>query len=91
MDGGPGGYQAPTGKTSAITLTARCVVLATGPETVPHVPKVPGKESFKGTVVHSTQYKNGAPYKGRKVLVVRCRARQRIVHILCCSARHALG
>ncbi len=49
---------------------ARHVVIATGVNRVPNAPHWPGQEEFKGTIVHSREYKNPDPYNGQKVLVV---------------------
>jgi len=46
------------------------VVLATGNAHTPHVPAWPGLESFGGPVLHSSQYRNGQAWKGKRVLVV---------------------
>lgn len=47
---------------------ARRVVIATGYPRVPVLP--PWASSFGATIVHSAAYKNGAPYRGQRVLVV---------------------
>ncbi|MFY9579252.1 MAG: NAD(P)/FAD-dependent oxidoreductase [Gaiellaceae bacterium] len=44
------------------------VVVATGHSNVPFVPDWPGV--FAGDIVHSADYRNAAPYVGRRVLVV---------------------
>lgn len=49
---------------------AENVVVATGVNRVPHEPKFEGIENFKGEIIHSRDYKNATPYKGKKVLVV---------------------
>jgi cation diffusion facilitator CzcD-associated flavoprotein CzcO len=46
------------------------LVVATGHARVPQVPTWPGQELFGGEVLHSRAYRNGAPYRGRRVLVV---------------------
>ena len=50
------------------THLARRVVVATGYSNVPHVPDWPG--SFGGELVHSSEYRRGDRYRGRRVLVV---------------------
>jgi putative flavoprotein involved in K+ transport len=55
-------------RTSAGRLAAERVVVATGYSNVPFVPDWPG--SFSGEIVHSADYRNPAPYRGRRVLVV---------------------
>lgn len=57
-------------ETSSEHHEATCVVLATGLTRVPHLPTWPGLESFHGHMLHSSQYRNGAPWRGRRVLVV---------------------
>jgi putative flavoprotein involved in K+ transport len=54
--------------TSDGPLEAERVVVATGHNNVPFVPDWPG--SFSGEIVHSADYRNAAPYAGRRVLVV---------------------
>jgi hypothetical protein len=49
---------------------ARALVVATGLNRVPYVPSWPGQETFEGTLVHSSAYKNGAPFRGKRALVV---------------------
>ncbi|MEX2458046.1 MAG: NAD(P)/FAD-dependent oxidoreductase [Actinomycetota bacterium] len=49
---------------------AGIVVVATGHNREPFLPAWPGKEGFTGELVHSAQYRNPAPYRGRDVLVV---------------------
>ncbi len=49
---------------------ARRVVIATGYTRVPHRPSWPGLDAFGGPVVHSSEYRNGAAWAGKRVLVV---------------------
>ena len=46
------------------------VVIATGRARVPVRPTWPGMDQFGGDVLHSSEFRNGAPWKGRPVLVV---------------------
>jgi putative flavoprotein involved in K+ transport len=46
------------------------VVVATGYNGTPFVPDWPGRESFRGELIHSTDYRNPQPYAGKDVLVV---------------------
>jgi len=62
-----GGWAVETGTE---TLTSPIVVVATGWADFPHMPKWPGMDSFKGTVIHSSAYKSAAPFKGGRALVV---------------------
>ncbi|KAK3041447.1 hypothetical protein RJ639_000424 [Escallonia herrerae] len=48
----------------------RYLVVATGETTEAFVPEVQGLSSFRGEVIHSTQYKNGEKYSDKHVLVV---------------------
>ena len=50
------------------TYPAGRVVVATGYSSVPHVPGWTG--TFGGELVHSSAYRRGDPYRGRRVLVV---------------------
>jgi len=50
--------------------SARTVVVATGANSRPVRPAWPGFDDFSGTVLHSSEYRNGDPWKGRPVLVV---------------------
>jgi hypothetical protein len=46
------------------------VVIATGAARRPVRPTWPGMGSYQGQVLHSSEYRNGDPWKGRPVLVV---------------------
>jgi cation diffusion facilitator CzcD-associated flavoprotein CzcO len=46
------------------------VVVATGRARVPVRPTWPGEDQYRGDVLHSSEYRNGDPWKGRPVLVV---------------------
>jgi len=45
-------------------------VVATGFSHDPFTPDVPGRETFTGHQVHSADYRNAGPYRGKNVLVV---------------------
>ncbi len=49
---------------------SRAVVVATGFNGEPHVPRWPGQESFGGEILHSSTYRTGESYRGKTVLVV---------------------
>ncbi len=51
-------------------IRSRVVVVTTGANNVPFVPDIAGQEGFSGEIVHSRSYRNAAPFKGRRVLVV---------------------
>jgi indole-3-pyruvate monooxygenase len=46
------------------------LVIATGYNREPCLPTWPGQDSFQGSLLHSSQYQNGEPFRGQKVLVV---------------------
>jgi len=51
-------------------LKPRHVVFATGVSSIPIQPKLPGLESFQGTVMHSGDYQNGHDWKGKNAIVI---------------------
>jgi cation diffusion facilitator CzcD-associated flavoprotein CzcO len=51
-------------------IDARQVVVATGYDHTPLIPDWPGRDIFAGGLLHASQYKDAAPYAGRRVLVV---------------------
>jgi indole-3-pyruvate monooxygenase len=57
-------------RTDDTTYRARHVVIATGYTRAPHRPTWPGLDAFRGTVVHSSEYRDGAPFAGKRVLVI---------------------
>ncbi|HLO28962.1 MAG TPA: NAD(P)/FAD-dependent oxidoreductase [Anaerolineales bacterium] len=46
------------------------VVIAAGYNREPFLPTWPGQDSFKGNLLHSSQYRSGEMFRGKKVLVV---------------------
>jgi cation diffusion facilitator CzcD-associated flavoprotein CzcO len=53
--------------------TVRCkhFVAAIGVSgTIPNIPSIPGLDNFKGTVIHSSQFKKGSDYSGKRAIVV---------------------
>jgi indole-3-pyruvate monooxygenase len=52
------------------TLPVQHVVVATGYTRLPLEPTWPGQERFRGPVMHSSRYRNGAPFKRQRVLIV---------------------
>lgn len=56
--------------TSKGTIDATYVIVATGYNNIPYTPEWPGRETFTGTLVHAREYRSGAAYKGKKVMVV---------------------
>jgi putative flavoprotein involved in K+ transport len=55
-------------RTTAGTIPARVVVVATGYTRLPHLPRWPG--SFDGPMVHSVDYRNPQSYRDQDVLIV---------------------
>jgi putative flavoprotein involved in K+ transport len=56
------------GKT--VVLRPRHLVLATGMSGVPNIPQIPGAESFRGTLQHSSQFRGVDNYRGKKCIVL---------------------
>jgi putative flavoprotein involved in K+ transport len=56
--------------TSDGTSTAPVVVVATGHDRVPVIPDWPGRRSFAGQLLHSSEFRNADPFDGQRVLVV---------------------
>lgn len=52
------------------TWHASHVVVATGLNRVPYIPRWPERDTFKGTLLHSSDYASPEPFRGRDVLVV---------------------
>jgi cation diffusion facilitator CzcD-associated flavoprotein CzcO len=50
--------------------TAPIVVVATGWADYPHTPTWPGVDTFAGEVLHSSRYRNPAPFASQRVLVI---------------------
>ena len=56
--------------TSSGEIRTSAIVLATGNYGAPTIPRWPGLHRFNGEVVHSGDFTNAWPYRGRDVLVV---------------------
>jgi hypothetical protein len=52
------------------TRRARAVVVATGYNRRPRPDRLPDQERFRGTLLHSSAYRNAEPFAGQSVLVV---------------------
>jgi putative flavoprotein involved in K+ transport len=61
------GWSLTTGEDA---IRARVVVVATGRHNEPNLPRWPGAEAFRGTLLHSDAYRSGSAFAGRRVLVV---------------------
>jgi cation diffusion facilitator CzcD-associated flavoprotein CzcO len=57
-------------ETSQNSIAAPIVVVATGIADAPYRPSWRGLEAYSGALVHSSEYRNPAPYTGKRVLVV---------------------
>jgi putative flavoprotein involved in K+ transport len=57
-------------ETTAGPLRTATVIVATGYNGVPRLPDWPGRDGFEGLLLHSSAYRNPAPFQGRDVLVV---------------------
>ena len=57
-------------ESTASSIRAANVVIASGHNTEPSMPSVAGLEKFKGKVIHSAQYSNAKPFAGLSVLVI---------------------
>ncbi len=53
-----------------IALTPSQLVFCTGAYGPPNLPDFPGQEDFRGTLLHSSEYTAGAPFKGKRALVI---------------------
>jgi putative flavoprotein involved in K+ transport len=53
------------------TLRPQHVVICTGSVSgIPNLPSLPGLDSFRGDVIHSSSYTSGSEYEGRKAMVI---------------------
>jgi putative flavoprotein involved in K+ transport len=57
-------------ETSTGRFLADAVVVAAGYDRVPKMPEWPGRTEYRGELIHGSEYRNPAPYRGRDVLVV---------------------
>ena len=58
------------GDGSTRTLRPKHIVMGTSVSSAPKVPTVPTLERFKGKVLHTSEFSNGAQWRGRNVLVL---------------------
>jgi putative flavoprotein involved in K+ transport len=49
---------------------AHNLIAATGSFHRPHLPTLPGQETFRGTILHSCAYQNPASFHGQRIIVV---------------------
>ncbi len=57
-------------ETNKETFQSKYLIMATGPFSKPKPVNFKGMETFTGSIIHSSKYKTGKDFKGRKVLVV---------------------
>ena len=57
-------------QTSAGELRAPEVIVALGHEQDPLIPDWPGRDDFRGVLLHTSEYRNPRPFEGQRVLVV---------------------
>ncbi len=57
-------------ETTQNTYQSKAVIVATGLNHTPKMPDFKGMDSFKGEILHSSTFKNGAAFAGKNVLVV---------------------
>src|SRR6185312_14095942 len=57
-------------ETAGEAIGAPAVIVATGIAHAPHRPSWPGIETFGGSIVHSSDYRNATAFAGKRVLVV---------------------
>jgi putative flavoprotein involved in K+ transport len=68
------------------TLRPRHIVMATGVSGIPNLPDIPSLANFTGQILHSSQYGDGADWKGKKALVIGTgNSGHDIAHDLCSS------
>jgi putative flavoprotein involved in K+ transport len=75
-----GRYDEPAGRWSAVVrscadgtervLRPRHLVFANGLVGAPHVPDLPGLRDFRGYVMHTSAFTNGANWRGKRALVI---------------------
>ena len=53
-----------------VTLRPKQLILATGMSGIPNMPELPGADSFKGTLVHSSQHAGSDGWKGKNCVVI---------------------
>jgi cation diffusion facilitator CzcD-associated flavoprotein CzcO len=51
-------------------MAPRHIIFANGVSGIPRVPQLPGLESFKGDIIHSHSFGNGAAWAGKRALVL---------------------
>jgi putative flavoprotein involved in K+ transport len=71
---------------------ARTLIAATGSFARPHRPRFPGQEAFRGRILHTAEYRNPTPFRGKRVVVVGAgNSAVQIAHELAMVARTTLA
>ena len=70
IDAADDGDEGWVAQTARARYRCRHVVVATGLARVPRLPDWPGREQYRGELLHSGAYRNGAVWRGRRVLVI---------------------
>jgi putative flavoprotein involved in K+ transport len=55
---------------TACTMHPRHIVMATGVSGIPNLPDIPTLNDFTGEVLHSSQYRDGEDWSGKRALVI---------------------
>jgi putative flavoprotein involved in K+ transport len=58
------------GDGEAVEMTPRQLVFCTGAYGPPREIEIPGKEEFTGKLLHSAEYQEGAPFAGKRAVVI---------------------
>ena len=68
VPGARGGWRTTT--VDRRTFRSQSVVVTTGANNIPFVPAIDGRDVFAGRILHSREYRSGAAFAGKRVLVV---------------------
>ena len=52
------------------TMRPRHIVMATGVSGIPNIPDIPSLKDFAGQVLHSSQYRDGEDWSGKRAIVI---------------------
>ncbi|KAB5553298.1 hypothetical protein DKX38_010609 [Salix brachista] len=59
-------------QTEELEYHSRWLIVATGENAEPVKPDIAGYEKFRGTILHTSEYKSGSKFKNQRVLVIGC-------------------
>ena len=59
-------------QTEHLEYHSRWLIAATGENAEPLIPGIPGRDKFKGTILHTSEYNSGSKFKNQRVLVIGC-------------------